>query len=101
MWLDYWNNSDAVRILARAREALAPAGRLLVVERVASDLVENRPEHCITARSDLNTLVGLGGRERTVAHYDGIIASAGLSRRQLLPAVAAFSIIEATVCDTG
>lgn len=90
-----WNDDDAVRILQRARDALAPGGRVLVIERVMPGRVEDLPEHRTTTRSDLNMLVGLGGRERTVEDYDALLSSAGLSRQRMLPAAAAFSVIEA------
>ncbi len=96
-----WNDDDAVRILQRARDALAPDGRVLVIERVMPGRVEDLPEHRTTARSDLNMLVGLGGRERTVEDYDALLRSAGLSRRRTLPAAAAFSVIEAIAQAPG
>jgi orsellinic acid C2-O-methyltransferase len=96
-----WNDRDAVRILRRAREALAAQGRVLLIERVMPDVVEDRPEHRTAARSDLNMLVGLGGCERTAADYDALLSSAGLSRARMLPAAAAFSVIEATVGQSG
>jgi O-methyltransferase domain len=92
-----WNDDDTVRILRRAREALATDGRVLVIERVMPDRVEDLPEHRTTARSDLNMLVGLGGRERTVEDYDALLLSAGLSRKRTLPVSAGFSVIEAYV----
>lgn len=92
-----WNDDDAVRILKRAHDALAPNGRVLVLERVMPGRVENLPEHRTTVRSDLNMLVGLGGRERTVEDYATLLLSAGLSLRRTLPAAAAFSVIEAQV----
>jgi len=90
-----WNDDDAARILQRAHDALAPAGCVLVIERVMPGQVEDRPEHRTTTRSDLNMLVGLGGRERTAEDYGALLATAGLSIRRLLPAAAAFSVIEA------
>jgi len=90
-----WNDGDAVRILQRARDALAPDGRVLVIERLMPDRVEDLPAHRTTTRSDLNMLVGLGGRERTAEDYDALLSSAGLSRRRTLAAAAAFSVIEA------
>ncbi len=90
-----WSDGDAVRILGRAREALAPGGRVLVIERVMPGRVEDLPAHRSTVRSDLNMLVGLGGRERRVEDYDALLRSAGLRRRGLFPAVAAFSVIDA------
>ena len=96
-----WNDDDAVRILQRARDALAPDGRVLVIERVMPAQVEDLPAHRTTARSDLNMLVSLGGRERTVEDYDVLLLSAGLSRQRTLPAAAAFSVIEACVRPAG
>lgn len=92
-----WNDHDAVRILQGARSALAPDGRVLIIERVMPGRVEDRPDHRTAARSDLNMLVGLGGLERTVDDYDALLSAAGLSRRRMLPAVAAFSVIEAGI----
>lgn len=92
-----WNDGDAARILRRAREALRPEGRVLVIERVMPDRVEDRPEHRTAVRSDLNMLVGLGGCERTAADYDVLLSSAGLTRRRTLTAGAPFSVIEAGV----
>ena len=92
-----WNDDDAVRIAQRARDALAPDGRVLLIERVMPVQVEDRPEHRTTARSDLNMLVGLGGRERTIKEYDALLLSTGLLRTRTYPAAAAFSVIEAHV----
>lgn len=96
-----WKDRDALRILQRARDALAPGGRVLVIERVMPGRVEDMPDHRTTARSDLNMLVGLGGCERTVGEYDALLAEAGLSRRRTLRAAAAFSVIEAVVLAPG
>jgi len=96
-----WNDADAVRILQRARDALAPAGRVLVIERVMPDRVQDLPAHRTTVRSDLNMLVGLGGRERTVEDYDALLMPAGLVRRRVLAAVAAFSVVEAVDQPAG
>ncbi|MBP6903535.1 MAG: methyltransferase domain-containing protein [Burkholderiaceae bacterium] len=90
-----WNDDDAVRILRRACQALAPEGRVLVIERVMPDRVQDLPEHRTAARSDLNMLVGLGGRERTAADYGALLHAAGLAPRRTLSCSAAFSVIEA------
>jgi SAM-dependent methyltransferase len=92
-----WDDDDAVRILRRAREALAADGRLLIVERIMPDRPRDLPEHRTTARSDLNMLVGLGGRERTASGYDALLRAAGLWRQRTWPAAAAFSLIEAVI----
>ena len=90
-----WDDAHATRILQRAREALAPGGRVLVIERVMPARVASRPEDRIRTRSDLNMLVGLGGRERTRQDYEALLCASGLVLRRVLPAQAAFSVIEA------
>ena len=56
-----WEDDDALRILARCRAAIPAHGALLVVER---DL--GAPNEDADAKlSDLNMMVGAGGRERT------------------------------------
>jgi len=92
-----WGDADAVRILDRARAALAPAGRVLIIERVMPDHVEDCAEHRTTVRSDLNMLVGLGGRERSRADYEALLREAGLRFVHMLPAASAFSVIEAAL----
>lgn len=47
-----WNDDDAVRILQRARDALAPDSRVLVIERVMPAQVDDLPAHRATSRSD-------------------------------------------------
>lgn len=81
--------------------ALAPDGRVPVIERVMPGQVEDLPAHRTTARSDLNMLVSLGGRERTVEDYDALVSSAGLLRQRTVPAAAAFSVSEACVQPAG
>jgi hypothetical protein len=66
-----WGDDDALRILARCREAAGPAGRVLVIEK-PSDLVP------VTAL-DLRMLVYFGGRERTRAEYERLATASGFN----------------------
>ena len=60
-----WPDDECVAILGRCREALRPGGVVLVVE-----MVLGRPGHEREAAfSDLNMLVGPGGRERSEEEY--------------------------------
>lgn len=83
--LHNWGDADALRILERVRQAMAPGARVFVFERVL-------PEHFSTgaadrdlARSDLNMLVGCGGRERTAAEFQSLLASAGMTPGDIRP----------------
>ncbi|TWG07824.1 methyltransferase [Saccharopolyspora dendranthemae] len=67
-----WNDENAVRILRRCAEA-AGDGRVVIVEVLAGD------DHAKQNTSfDLQSLVLLGGQERSVADFEVLAAEAGL-----------------------
>jgi hypothetical protein len=68
-----WEDDDSLRILARCRAAIPDHGALLVVER---DL-GGRNEDADAKLSDLNMLVGVGGRERTRDEFAVLFATGG------------------------
>jgi hypothetical protein len=78
--LHNWDDDRSVEILRRCRDAMAPHGRVLVVERVMADRTGTSAPDPPGARSDLNMLVALSGRERRAAEFDALFAAAGLSR---------------------
>jgi SAM-dependent methyltransferase len=71
-----WSDVEAVRILQRARESLAPGGRLYVIEMVLG------PENTDGALLGLHMLVTTGGKERTEAEFHALLESAGLRPRE-------------------
>jgi hypothetical protein len=89
-----WSDAPAGRILARCREAMSAGARLIVVERPMPERLAATPEHRSIARSDLNMLVGLDGRERTLAQYKTLFAQTGLVVRQMHELASGFSAIE-------
>ncbi|GAB3440580.1 methyltransferase [Actinophytocola sediminis] len=72
-----WDDDEASLILRNCRSALPPAGRLLIAEPVLpeTDGRYDRPE---TYFDDLNMLVNVGGRTRTIAEFERLCAGAGL-----------------------
>ncbi|MFF5719167.1 methyltransferase [Streptomyces buecherae] len=90
-----WSDERCAGILRRCRDALPDHGRVLVVEPVLPPLVDPRVAGLYL--SDLNTLVNVGGRERTREDFAALCASAGLAVISVtaLPAPNAFSLIEA------
>jgi SAM-dependent methyltransferase len=86
-----WNDADSVRILKRSREALAPGGRLVVIETLVPE--DHRPE--MVHLMDLNMLVMTGGLERTQAEYGALFDSAGYRLARTVPTAGPFSVIEA------
>jgi O-methyltransferase domain/Dimerisation domain len=86
-----WDDASSVRILGACRQSAADDGRVLLIER----LIPDRPADAVPALlSDLNMLVITGGRERTTAEYDQLLAQAGLNRTQVRPVAPPYSVIE-------
>ena len=86
-----WMDPESVAILRACREAMPDQGMLLLVEQ----LLDEGPDHARTAFSDLNMLVGPGGRERTVDEYRSLLATAGLTLTKVIPTGTAVFVIEA------
>ncbi len=85
-----WDDESCVAFLSRCREALAPGGRVLVLEQT---MPEHDGDHFIKAL-DLEMLVDTGkGRERTRAQLDALFARAGLRVARVVP-IALTSIYE-------
>jgi hypothetical protein len=87
-----WDDEAAIKILTNCRTAMAPAGKVLLVEVVI-------PEG--TAGSDatgLDTtmLVFTGSRERTEGEYRDLLQRAGLTLIKTSPTPSQLSILEAT-----
>jgi len=89
-----WDDADSARILKTVRSAMSPQARVLIVERVIAPPNEGRDAKF----SDLNMLVGPGGRERTLDEFAALAASSGLRIDRAIDA-GGFSVIE--VVKTG
>ena len=70
---------------------MAPGAVVLLVER----LIGEPNIGFLAAFSDLNMLVGPGGRERTEAEFDALFAAAGLRRSRTVPTTSGFAVVEA------
>lgn len=71
-----WDDVDGLRILNRARDSLPRGGRLHVVEMVLSD------DDPSGALCDLHLLMVTGGRERTLAQYEDLLARGGFKLKE-------------------
>ena len=87
-----WDDEQATRLLTSCHRALAPEGKLLLVEMVIPP--DNRPSPA--QAMDLNMLVLLGGRERTEEEYQRLLQAAGFRLEQIISTHSPFSVIEAT-----
>ncbi|MFI1995415.1 methyltransferase [Actinoplanes sp. NPDC020271] len=73
-----WDDDRCVRILKRCRAALAPDGRLLVLETVLPASATGPPAYG-PVMGDLAMLVWTGGRERTGEDFARLLGAAGFT----------------------
>jgi hypothetical protein len=87
-----WDDDDSIQILKVVRGAIADHGTLLLIERIIAP-----PNGGRNAKfSDLNMLVGPGGRERTGEEYAELFQQSGFALRHITDA-GMYSVIEAAV----
>jgi O-methyltransferase domain len=67
-----WNDEECVTILRRCREAMAPGGRVAILELVVDQ------DNPIAALWDMQMLAECTGRERSVEEHEALLAAAGL-----------------------
>lgn len=81
-----YTDEIAAKLLRNCREALIPGGRVLVIEFVLPDVVDQAsPELERRLMSDINMLAVTGGRERSAREWRALIAAAGLELQAILP----------------
>jgi O-methyltransferase/methyltransferase family protein len=89
--LHNWPDAEARAILERCRDALEPGARLAIVEQV---IPEDRPD--FAAIFDLEMLVLFrGGRERTRAEFETLLAGAGLRLDRVVATASPVVVLEA------
>ena len=85
-----WEDEEAAAILRACRRVIGPDGRVLVIERVVGPPNEDAESKL----SDLNMLVGPGGRERTRKEFEVLFSGAGFRVVDVVPTRALVSVIE-------
>ena len=93
--LHNWNDERCAAILARCRDAATAGTRLLLVERLRPAHLRVNAHDEALARTDLNMLAGLGGRERTLEEFAALLHRAGFAVLQTHRTSFEFSVIEA------
>ena len=85
-----WDDDQSRQILANCRQAMAPGGRVLIIER----LIPDDPAAAVPVLvSDLNMLVLTGGLERTIAEYHALLTAAGFRPGAVLPVTPPYGVI--------
>jgi len=85
-----WPDREAVRILRNCARAVAPEGRVLVVEMLVPE--DNAPS--LAKRFDLSMMVLPGGVERTETEYRTLFDAAGLAFSGITPTATPSFVIE-------
>jgi len=93
--LHNWSDADAARILSCCARAAEPGARLLLVERVRPGPLRPCDHDLALARTDLNMLCGLGGRERTREEFEALVAAAGFELETVGATGFEFSVLQA------
>ncbi len=75
-----WPDEKARTILSRCREAMAPGGKVFVIESVLPPDGERSFAHL----RDLNMLVLLSAQERTLSEFEALFDAAGLRLEEVL-----------------
>ena len=97
--VDYhdWDDEAAIRILTNCRTAMAPTGKVLLVEIVIPEGTAGSD----ATRMDPTMLVFTGSRERTEGEYRDLLHRAGLTLVKTTPTASQLSILEATPTQRG
>ena len=90
-----WSDDRAALILRRCRQAMRSEAKLLLVEYLMPEIMDGSIASRDAARSDLNMLVMLGGRERTANEYRELLHAAGLRVTRVITTELSFGLIEA------
>ncbi len=93
--LHNWDDERCLALLQRCRAAMGRAARLLVVERIRPDHPGTSARDRGIARSDLNMLVALGGRERSEAEFRGLLEAAGFTVERRIDTGGESAVIDA------
>jgi hypothetical protein len=89
-----WNDEKAADILRSCHRAMDRGAKLLIVEGVYPPRIDGSIESRGAAANDVNMLVATGGRQRSEAEFQSVLASAGFRLTRIVPTQARVSLIE-------
>ncbi|MBE0646656.1 MAG: methyltransferase [Bacteroidales bacterium] len=94
--LHNWNDATCLTILSNIRDAMPANGKILIVEMIVPE-----PNKASAATLiDIQMLTSMpGGKERTRAEFETLLAGAGLTLHRYYSTIAPISIIEARLAS--
>lgn len=91
-----WDDDDAAAILANCHRAMEGAGaRLLIVEGIYPERIDQSMESRGAAWNDVNMLVNTGGRQRSESEFRSLFQRANFRMTRIVPTAARVCIVEA------
>ena len=93
--LHNWDDPRCRTILQQCAAAAPKNAMLLIIERVQPPRLRANARDEAAARTDLNMLAGLGGRERTRSQYATLLAEVGFEVKSTTPLAFEFSLVVA------
>jgi len=89
-----WNDDRACAILKSCRRASGAEARLLILEGIYPQHIDQSDESRGAASNDVNMLVCTGGRQRSEAEFRNLLEAAGFSLTRILPTQTPVKVIE-------
>jgi precorrin-6B methylase 2 len=91
-----WDDERACAILKSCKRAMKPEARLLVVEEVCPEHLDESFRVRRAVSADLNMLVCTGGRQRSLQEFYNLFGNVGLRMNRVIPTAAPATLLEAT-----
>lgn len=88
-----WDDEACVKILRNCREAMNPGGRIAIIELVIGEIGESGPAPLL----DLNMLVLMRGRERSLGEYRRLLQAAGFGTVKVMRTNTPMTLLEAAI----
>jgi O-methyltransferase domain len=89
-----WDDERALAILRNCHRAMAPLGKLLIVEGVYPPRLDQSLGSRGAAANDVNMLVCTGGRQRSEAEFRALLDAARYQLTKIVPLPVGVSVIE-------
>lgn len=85
-----WDDAKSEAILRNIRTAIRPGGRVVIIDALLPDHVENHPGFLM----DLNMMVMTGGKERTAAEFETLLERTGFKVESITPTPTPMGIVQ-------
>jgi len=89
-----WDDERSIAILANCRVAMSPSARLLLIERVRPERIDETNAVQRATLMDLNMLILTGGQERTRSEFEALFDRAGFVLERSVPTPSGFQVVE-------